>query len=313
MWSCRRHEAGAAGTGALPRDVAAPGALCGDAHHAAQGSKAAEVVGMRSWLVDGRPGDAARGARSSQRTAATAPVPCHPAQGERSRDSAPASGASRPSAGPGPVPPGRLPPLNPRASCSLLSGGWIDRVSEGLCRRAGAICGGDRGRPRLPHDAALRRREVPMRHANGLPRRSVLAAPSASWCSRSPPARWRRRNHGRGHGRGARQGRHVKPGRVKIGLPELAKNGNSVPLKLSVESPMTAADHVKAIYVFSERSRSPTSCASSSDRAPAGARADQHPPRRHAAHQRHRTHERRLVVVRHGRCDRHPGRCLDET
>ena len=40
---------------------------------------------------------------------------------------------------------------------------------------------------------------------------------------------------------------------MKIELPELAENGNSVPLKLTVESPMTAADHVKAIYVFSEK------------------------------------------------------------
>ena len=49
------------------------------------------------------------------------------------------------------------------------------------------------------------------------------------------------------------KGASIKPGRVKIELPELAENGNSVPLKLSVDSPMTAADHVKAIYVFSER------------------------------------------------------------
>ncbi len=49
------------------------------------------------------------------------------------------------------------------------------------------------------------------------------------------------------------KGAKIKPGRVKMELPELAENGNSVPLKLSVESPMTSADHVKAIYVFSER------------------------------------------------------------
>ena len=49
------------------------------------------------------------------------------------------------------------------------------------------------------------------------------------------------------------KGAKIKPGRVKIELPELAENGNSVPLKLSVESPMTSADHVKAIYVFSEK------------------------------------------------------------
>ena len=45
----------------------------------------------------------------------------------------------------------------------------------------------------------------------------------------------------------------IKPGRVKLDLPQLAENGNSVPLKISVESPMSAADHVKMIYVFSER------------------------------------------------------------
>src|SRR5262245_61107288 len=49
------------------------------------------------------------------------------------------------------------------------------------------------------------------------------------------------------------KGATLKPGRVKIALPELAENGNSVPLKLSVDSPMTAADHVKTVYVFSEK------------------------------------------------------------
>ena len=45
----------------------------------------------------------------------------------------------------------------------------------------------------------------------------------------------------------------VNPGRIKIELPQLAENGNSVPLKIAVESPMTAADHVKTIYIFSEK------------------------------------------------------------
>ena len=49
------------------------------------------------------------------------------------------------------------------------------------------------------------------------------------------------------------KGASIKRGRVKIELPELAENGNSVPLKLTVDSPMTAADHVKAVYVFSEK------------------------------------------------------------
>lgn len=44
-----------------------------------------------------------------------------------------------------------------------------------------------------------------------------------------------------------------KRGRVKLELPVLADNGNSVPMKVSVESPMTEADHVKLIRLISER------------------------------------------------------------
>lgn len=49
------------------------------------------------------------------------------------------------------------------------------------------------------------------------------------------------------------KGAPIKVGRVKLELPELAENGNSVPLKLTVDSPMTAADHVRMLYVFSEK------------------------------------------------------------
>ncbi len=42
-------------------------------------------------------------------------------------------------------------------------------------------------------------------------------------------------------------------GRVRLELPVLADNGNSVPMKVSVESPMTEADHVKWIRLLSER------------------------------------------------------------
>jgi sulfur-oxidizing protein SoxY len=49
----------------------------------------------------------------------------------------------------------------------------------------------------------------------------------------------------------------IKVGRVTMDLPRLAENGNSVPLKINVESPMTAADHVKTIYVFSEKNPIP--------------------------------------------------------
>jgi len=49
----------------------------------------------------------------------------------------------------------------------------------------------------------------------------------------------------------------VRPGRVKLQLPPLIDNGNSVPLSVAVESPMTAADHVKTIHVLTEKNPLP--------------------------------------------------------
>lgn len=49
----------------------------------------------------------------------------------------------------------------------------------------------------------------------------------------------------------------VREGRVKLDVPPLIDNGNAVPLSVTVESPMTAADHVKAIHVFAERNPLP--------------------------------------------------------
>jgi sulfur-oxidizing protein SoxY len=48
-----------------------------------------------------------------------------------------------------------------------------------------------------------------------------------------------------------------KPGRVKIDITPLAENGNSVPIVITADSPMTAADHVKTIYVFSPENPAP--------------------------------------------------------
>jgi sulfur-oxidizing protein SoxY len=52
-------------------------------------------------------------------------------------------------------------------------------------------------------------------------------------------------------------GAAVKPGRVTVDTPRLADNGHSVPLSVSVESPMTAADHVRSITLLSERNPRP--------------------------------------------------------
>jgi sulfur-oxidizing protein SoxY len=49
----------------------------------------------------------------------------------------------------------------------------------------------------------------------------------------------------------------VRPGRVTLDIPPLVENGNTVPLTVSVESPMTEADHVRAIHVFNEKNPQP--------------------------------------------------------
>jgi sulfur-oxidizing protein SoxY len=49
----------------------------------------------------------------------------------------------------------------------------------------------------------------------------------------------------------------VNQGRVKISLPPLVENGHLVPLSVSVDSPMTPADYVKAIHVFTDKNPLP--------------------------------------------------------
>ena len=44
---------------------------------------------------------------------------------------------------------------------------------------------------------------------------------------------------------------------VEIELPQIAENGNSVPMRVKVDSPMTAADHVSAIHIIAERNPRP--------------------------------------------------------
>lgn len=46
--------------------------------------------------------------------------------------------------------------------------------------------------------------------------------------------------------------RTAEEGRISLDLPEIAENGNTVPLSVEVESPMTADDHVTAVHIFSE-------------------------------------------------------------
>ncbi|QPF86638.1 SoxY-related AACIE arm protein [Bradyrhizobium genosp. L] len=50
---------------------------------------------------------------------------------------------------------------------------------------------------------------------------------------------------------------NVRTGKVKLEIPPLVENGNTVPLTVSVASPMTADDHVKSIHVFNEKNPQP--------------------------------------------------------
>jgi sulfur-oxidizing protein SoxY len=46
-------------------------------------------------------------------------------------------------------------------------------------------------------------------------------------------------------------------GKVTLDVPPLVENGNVVPLMITVDSPMSQQDHVKAIHVFNEKNPQP--------------------------------------------------------
>jgi sulfur-oxidizing protein SoxY len=49
----------------------------------------------------------------------------------------------------------------------------------------------------------------------------------------------------------------LQKGKVTLDVPPLVENGNAVPVTISVDSPMSEADHVKAIHVFNEKNPQP--------------------------------------------------------
>jgi len=48
-------------------------------------------------------------------------------------------------------------------------------------------------------------------------------------------------------------GKDVLPGKVTLVLPRIADNGHSVPMTVKVDSPMTPAEHVRAVHLISEK------------------------------------------------------------
>jgi sulfur-oxidizing protein SoxY len=49
----------------------------------------------------------------------------------------------------------------------------------------------------------------------------------------------------------------LRQGKVNLELPSIVENGNTVPLSVSVESPMTEADHVDSIHIFNQKNPQP--------------------------------------------------------
>src|SRR5690349_6403208 len=47
-------------------------------------------------------------------------------------------------------------------------------------------------------------------------------------------------------------GKTPTQGRVKLDLPEIAENGNTVPMTVSVESPMTEESHVTVVLIVAD-------------------------------------------------------------
>jgi sulfur-oxidizing protein SoxY len=49
----------------------------------------------------------------------------------------------------------------------------------------------------------------------------------------------------------------INSGKVKLDMPPLVENGNTVPMTISVMSPMTPDDYVRSIHVFNEKNPQP--------------------------------------------------------
>jgi sulfur-oxidizing protein SoxY len=52
-------------------------------------------------------------------------------------------------------------------------------------------------------------------------------------------------------------GANLQTGKITLEVPPLVENGNTVPVTIIVDSPMSKADHVKAIHVFNEKNPQP--------------------------------------------------------
>lgn len=78
-------------------------------------------------------------------------------------------------------------------------------------------------------------------------RRAVLLLPVAATAAADMP----------GEERVILAGRTARADGIAFDMPRLSENGNSVDVAVRVDSPMTAADHVRAIHILSEKNPVP--------------------------------------------------------
>jgi sulfur-oxidizing protein SoxY len=80
-------------------------------------------------------------------------------------------------------------------------------------------------------------------------RRETMLGASALALAAVAPATAQTRNDAQDLIRKFCDGRTPSEARVRIDAPEIAENGNMVPMTVAVESPMSEADHVKEVLV----------------------------------------------------------------
>lgn len=52
-------------------------------------------------------------------------------------------------------------------------------------------------------------------------------------------------------------GASTQPGKISLDLPQIAENGNTVPISVEVDSPMSGSDYVKSVHIFAEGNPNP--------------------------------------------------------
>ncbi len=94
-------------------------------------------------------------------------------------------------------------------------------------------------------------------------------------------------------------GKTAAPGKISIELPEIAENGNTVPLSVAVDAPMTADNYVSEVLVVADgQSEAGRGHVPLLGHVGQGGSLDPHPARHHAEHRRGRQDQQRRILHR---------------